>query len=371
MRQLAFLATITIAMLLTAAAEAAERPPAAKFDLTKPLTLRGTVTQIDWATPNVHILMKAPGEPRPALWAVELESAVTLAGNGWSETSLPIGEIIAVSGFAARDGSNQMRGNSVVMTSTGKAVYTGTQGSPPKRAMASGPAPRWPGGRPRLGPPPGETGYWGKPSRTALAEDGVDVKMDAYGLLNNIADAGKTAPLQPWARDLYQYRQRNFLKDDPMYLDCKPPGGPRQFQQVYGFQFVEQPELDRVFVLLGSGNRNQRRIYTDGRPHVGKSAGDADNPLYYGYAVGRWEGDVFVVDIRNFNERFWFDNGGLPHTEQLRLVERFTRVDMRTMRYEVTIDDPGAYTRPWTSSWTLEWIAGEELPYFLCEDNRS
>ena len=137
MRQLAFVATINIAMLLTAAPAPAQRTPAAKFDLTKPLTLRGTVTQIDWATPNVHILMKAPsGEPRPALWAVQLESAVTLAGNGWSETSLPIGEIIVVDGFAARDGSNQMWGKSVVTTSTGGAVYTGTHGSSPKRAIA-------------------------------------------------------------------------------------------------------------------------------------------------------------------------------------------------------------------------------------------
>jgi len=82
------------------------------------------------------------------------------------------------------------------------------------------------------------------------------------------------------------------------------------------------------------------------------------------------EGDTMVVDTKGFNEKFWFDNGGLPHTEQLHLIERFTRADMKTMRYEVTVDDPGAYTRQWKSSWTLEWIPGEELPYFLCQDNR-
>ena len=77
-----------------------------------------------------------------------------------------------------------------------------------------------------------------------------------------------------------------------------------------------------------------------------------------------------VVDLKGFNEKFWFDNGGLPHTEQLHLIEKFTRTDMKTMKYEVTIDDPGAYTKPWTSSWTLEWIPGQETPYFLCQDNR-
>lgn len=370
MRRRALLPSLGTAMLLMAVSVSAQHPPGAKFDLAKPLTLTGTVTQIDWANPNVHILMKVPSAQRPALWAVEVDSAILLARNGWSEKSLPVGEVITVEGLAARDGSNQMSGNSIVMTRTSRSVYAGTSGAPPTRATASGPTPRWPNGRPRLGPPPGETGYWGNPSRSALVEDGVRVETDPYGLLKNRADAGNVAPMQAWARGVYEYRQLDFLKHDPMFLSCKPPGGPRQFQQVYGLQFVEQPEFDRVIVLLGGGNHNRRFIYTDGRPHRGQANGDDDNPLYYGYAVGRWEGETFVVDVRNFNERFWFDNGGLPHTAQLQLTERFTRVDMGTLQYQVTINDPGAYTRPWTSTWTLAWIPGEELPYFLCQDNR-
>jgi hypothetical protein len=194
--------------------------------------------------------------------------------------------------------------------------------------------------------------------------------MDAYGLLKNIADAERVAPMQPWALGIYKLRQSTFLQRDPMYLSCKPPGGPRQYQQIYGVQFVEQPDFDRVFVLVGGGNRNRRIIYTDAREHVGQIGGNDDNPLFYGHGVATWEGDTFVVDMRRFNEEFWFDNGGLPHTELLQMTERFTRVDMGTMRYEVTINDPGAYTRPWTSSWTLEWVPGEEMPYFLCQDNR-
>jgi hypothetical protein len=167
--------------------------------------------------------------------------------------------------------------------------------------------------------------------------------MDAYGLLRNIADAGKVAPMQKWAQDVYTYRQRNFLKDDPMFLSCKPPGGPRFYQSIYGFQFVENPDFNRILVLQGGANRNRRVIYTDGRPQVGQINGDADNPLYYGRAVAKWEGDTLVVDLKGFNEKFWFDNGGLPH-------ERFTRTDMKTMRYEVTIEDPATYTRPWKST---------------------
>lgn len=365
-----FLFVAALFVLATAEGTPAQHTLAAKFDLSRPLTLTGTVTQIDWANPYVHVLMKVPGQPLPALWAVEVEGPITLAGNGWSETSLAPGEVIRVEGFAARDGSNQISGNSVVITRTGRPVYVGTNGPPRPRQAATGPAPRWPDGRPRLGPAPGETGYWGNPSRGGLVEDGVDVEVDAYGLLKNVADAPRVAPLQPWALGIYRLRQSTFLQRDPMFLDCKPPGGPRQFQQVYGFQFVEQPDFKRVFVLLGGGNRNRRIIYTDGRKHVGQIQGNDDNPLFYGHGVGRWEGDTFVVDMRGFNEEFWFDNGGLPHTQQLQTIERFTRVDLGTLRYEVTITDPGAYTRPWKSTWNLKWMPGEEMPYFLCQDNR-
>jgi hypothetical protein len=364
--------------LLLGAVTAAQHTPAAKFDLGKPLTLTGTVTQIDWANPYAHVLMKVAGpsraesgeQPLPALWAIELESPVILTANGWSESSLEPGEQVRVEGFAARDGSRQVLARALVNTRTKQPVYVGTNGTAKPRAVATGPAPRWPDGRPRLGPPPGQTGYWGFPSRGYLVEDGVTVQADQYGLLNNIADAAKVAPLQPWALGIYRMRQQAFLARDPMFLWCKPPGGPRQFQNIYGFQFVEQPDFKRVFVLLGGGNRNRRTIYTDGRKHVGQIGGNDDNPIYYGHGVARWEGDAFVVDNRGFIEDFWFDNGGLPHTEQLQLTERFTRVDMGTMRYEVTVNDPGAYTRPWKSTWNLTWVPGEETPYFLCQDNR-
>jgi hypothetical protein len=369
MRHTRFVLIIGIAILLSAMVAYAQHTLGAKFDLTKPLTLKGTVTQIDWANPNVHILMKVPGTPRPVLWAVEVDGALTLARNGWSETTLAPGETITVQGFTARDGSKQISGNTVTMAN-GKKVYSGTNGTIPPRKVASGATPRWPDGHPRLGPPPGETGYWANPSKTAMVENGVNVQMDPYGLLKNINDAPKVAPMQKWALDLYQYRQRNFLKDDPIYLYCKPAGGPRQYEQGTGFQFVENPDFNRILVLMGTGNRNRRVIWTDGREQVGQIDGDADDPLFYGRAVGRWEGDTLVVDLKGFNEKFWMDNGGLPHTEQLHLIEKFTRTDMKTLKYEVTVDDPSTYTRQWTASWTFEWIPGQEVPYFLCQDNR-
>ena len=128
----------------------------------------------------------------------------------------------------------------------------------------------------------------------------------------------------------------------------------------------QQPEIGRVLVLLGGGDRNWRAIYTDGRP-----AAQADEvvPTYYGTSVGKWDGNTLVVDATGFNESFWFANGGLPHTEALHLTEKFTRTDRNTLRYEVTVDDPRAYTRPWTGGWTLRWVANEDIEEFFCEEN--
>jgi hypothetical protein len=305
-------------------------------------------------------------------WAIELESTIDLQKSGWNRESLQPGDAITVDGMAARNGSRQAWGKSIVLTATGHRVLAVNPAAlAPPPLLQTRPAPRWPDKQPRLGASAGGVqGYWGYPSVTALSENGSNIAMDAYGLLRNIADAPKVAPMQPWALALYTQRQRRFLQDDPTYLNCKPPGGPRQFQIAYGVQLVEDRDRKRIFVLIGGGNSNYRIIYLDGRTHAGQVGGDDDNPLYYGRAVGKWEGDTLVVDTRGFNEDFWFTNGGLPHTEQLKLIERFTRTDFDSMKYEVTIEDPGAYTRAWSSSSTLRWVAGEELPRHLCQDNR-
>ena len=302
-------------------------------------------------------------------WAIELESRVDLDRSGWSAETLKPGDAITVQGLTARDGSRQIWATSIVLKASAKRVLDVAPAAPPV-AKEKRPTPRYADGQPRLGSTPSEAGYWAYPSATSLVETGVSVAMDANGLLHNIADAAKIAPFQRWAKDLYEYRQRNFLKDDPMFLDCKPPGGPRQYQLPYGVQFVENRDFKRIFVLIGSGNRNFRLIYTDGRANVGQLQGDNDNPLYYGRSVGKWEGDTLVLQTTGFNEKFWFSNGGLPHTDQLKLTERFTRPDFDSLKYDVTIDDPGAYTRKWSSSWTLHWVAGQEMPVYFCQENR-
>ena len=362
---------VTLAGLLLAVAPGmAHHEILAKFDDTKPLTLKGIVTLVDWANPHVHVFINVAGGRELINWAIEYESPIELQQSGWTVDSLQPGDTITVQGMSARDGSHQVWSRSTVMTATGKTMLSARAATPPAAPLSPRPTPKAPDGHPRLGSLPGSDGYWAYPSVTVLAQTSANVAMDSFGLLKNIADASKVAPLQPWALALYQNRQRRFLQDDPMYLYCKPPGGPRQFQQPYGLQFVEDRERQRIFVLLGSGNRNYRIMYLDGRGQKGQVEGDDDNPLYYGRAVGKWEGDTLVVSTTGFNEDFWFTNGGLPHTEQLKMTERFTRTNLDTLKYDLTIDDAGAYTKPWSTGWTLRWVAGEELPVHICQDNR-
>jgi Family of unknown function (DUF6152) len=353
-------------VLATAMPLPAHHAIAAKFDTAKPVTLKGTVTVVDWANPHVHVFVNVPEGIGMTNWAVELESPVDLQRGGWTRTTLKPGDAITVQGISARDGSKQAWGNSVVMDDGGKRVFVlGAQ--PVRQAQQTRPTPRWPDGQPRLGALPGEHGYWGNPSATVLVQTGSNVPYDSDGLLRNLADVDKVAPFQRWARDLFELRQRSFLKDDPIYLYCMPPGGPRQFQLPYGVQFLEERDNKRIFLTIGGGNHNWTLIHLDGRA---RKDDDKDFPTYYGRSIGRWENDTLVVDARDFNERFWFSSGGLPHTQELRLTERISRPDFNTLRYEVTIEDPGAYTRPWSSAWTLQWVPGEELPPYYCQDNR-
>jgi hypothetical protein len=296
---------------------------------------------------------------------------VDLQKAGYSRETVKAGDQLSVEGWLARNGSRQVSGNTVALVAGNRRVFNVPDQSNAPRATG-GAIPRWPDGKPRLGPTAGTSGYWARPTASILADTttAAGVRANRNGLLANIADAPKIAPFQPWALDLFRLRQQNRLADDPQFLHCLPPGGPRQFQGAQGVQFVEDKDHQRIFVFVGSVNRNWRLIYLDGRAQVGQLRGDADNPLYYGRAVGKWEGDSLVVDTKGFNEKFWMSNGGVPHTDKLHLVETFTRTDLNTLRYEVTIDDPGAYTRQWKATWNLQWMANEELPVFFCQDNR-
>jgi len=217
---------------------------------------------------------------------------------------------------------------------------------------AAPPAPRWPDGRVNLGSSPDRKGYW-------------EVRPGLGGL-PRAADV----PMQPWARALYQYRTSRTDLYPPL-VRCKPAGGPGFFNAP-GFEIVDAPDERRVYLLNIAGPHSWRLIYTDGRPHP---TGAALKPSFFGHSVGRWEGDTLVIDTVGFNEKQWLA-GSYPTTDQLHLVERISRPNLKTLIYEATIDDPGAYTAPWTVRWQINettassWVEGGEVFEYICQDDR-
>ena len=141
---------------------------------------------------------------------------------------------------------------------------SGLRGIRTARADAARATPRHPDGQVRFDSEPGNRGYWGQASVSSLFEKGVQVAMDENGLLANIADAPRVAPFQPWALALYEYRQRNGLKDDPTRA-CIAPSGPRHLHTAGGFRIIRDPTYDRMYMLFGGGNRNWRVVFMDGR----------------------------------------------------------------------------------------------------------
>jgi hypothetical protein len=123
--------------------------------------------------------------------------------------------------------------------------------------------------------------------------------------------------------------------------------------------------LQRLYIFDNGGPSSYRIIFMDGRQHPKDLV-----PSNYGHSVGRWEGDTLVVETVGLNEKFWIDTRGTPHTDKLKFTERFTRSDMNTLQYQATIDDPGAYTKPWTTQvFNMRWGANLDLFEYICQDN--
>ncbi|MEO5923204.1 MAG: hypothetical protein ABIR70_05185 [Bryobacteraceae bacterium] len=222
----------------------------------------------------------------------------------------------------------------------------------------SDPTPRWPDGHPMLSAAPGKIGFWNAGTGGLTGKGGMNLPTNL--------EIGEV-PFMPWSKALYEERRRDQQKNDP-HARCMPPGGPRQFHTPYGLQLYELPEMKRVLILSGGGPRTWREIYLDGRPHPSEDDGDFVHG-FLGHSIGKWEGDTLVIDTVGFNEQFWFARAGFPHTESLHLIERISRPDYNTLKYEVTIDDPKAYTKPWTGGHLIYWTPDEDFEEYFCQGN--
>jgi hypothetical protein len=242
----------------------------------------------------------------------------------------------------------------------------------------SAPTPRLADGTPNLGRVAGEKGVWNVPwirnmglriektqSGTDLPSSGGRVGLVGHDVNKDGSRLEPLVPFMPWSAAVYDYNVRNESKYDPEGY-CLPPGGPRMMATPYPMEIIQLPEQKRVIMTFEGATHIWREIYMDGRPHP---SGDDLNPTYLGHSVGRWEGDTLVIDVVGFNEATWLDYSGHPHTDQLHVIERLSRPNKGTLHYEATIDDPGAYTKPWTAAWNIPWRANGELAEYICQEN--
>jgi hypothetical protein len=220
----------------------------------------------------------------------------------------------------------------------------------------------------------------GKPDLKAPAPKQADGKPDLTGIWHRIRPAGAppgpefgntvtyymtpgaTVPLQPWAADLLKKRRYDELaKGRPSEL-CLPHGIIGAMLPDVPFKMLHLPGLT---LILHEQLNHFRQIFMDGRTHP-----QDPNPTWYGYSIGKWEGDTLVVDTTGFNDKSWLDDSGYPHTDAMRSVERFRRIDFGHMDLEVTVDDPKAYTRPWSVMIHLELMPDTELIEDVCDNEK-
>jgi len=216
--------------------------------------------------------------------------------------------------------------------------------------------PRLPNGKPNLEAPAPKTAD-GKPDLSGL------YYIDSGRLFQNIAaDSGPQGlPLQPWAAALARQREQDNRKDDP-YSHCLPPVVPRINSGNRPFKILQLPGL---VVILYETDYLFRQIFTDGRP-LPKDP----QPSWLGYSVGKWEGATLVVDTIGFRDQGWLDgNKGNPHTDAMHVTERFRRVNFGRLEIQETIDDPKAYTKPFTVKHSLHLLADSEILENICNEN--
>jgi hypothetical protein len=190
--------------------------------------------------------------------------------------------------------------------------------------------------------------------------DGKGIWMPIFPFGGHLAPLAEV-PFQPWSRQMYEDRLATQLEP---HARCKASGGVRQIQTPYGVELVEVPELQRLYIFDIGGPHSFRTVYMDGRKHPA-----ALQPSAYGHSIGWWENDdTLVIDTVGYNEAFWVDRRGLAGTDALHTTERLRRTVLDTIEYEITIEDPGAYTRPFTGRFELRLDPKIELYEYVCQE---
>jgi len=167
-------------------------------------------------------------------------------------------------------------------------------------------------------------------------------------------------PFQPWAEALTKERTRESRLHDPISY-CLPAGIVRLHTQPLLRKIIQTPAL---ITILNEHNVWYRQIMTDGRPLPVDPL-----PTWNGYSVGKWEGDTLVVQSNGFRDDMWLDANGSPMTSAAKITERFRRPRFGALEVDVTVDDPKAYTRPWTVSLKQFYVPDSDLLDSICVEN--
>ncbi|MBZ5576796.1 MAG: hypothetical protein LAP40_09585 [Acidobacteriia bacterium] len=240
--------------------------------------------------------------------------------------------------------------------------------------------PRLPGGQPNLNGPAPRTAYgkpdfsgiWrfvdspdsrpGPPPPAGVGTIGIGLRVPG---LNQFFDIGSMLqdglPFQPWAATLRKERAAQNNKDNPD-AHCLPLGLMQLHTHPEPRKIIQSPG---VMVMLYEANGGVRQIFTDGRPLPKNDP----QPSWYGYSTGKWEGDTLVVETIGFRDDVWLDVEGSPLTEAAKMTERFRRVNYGNLEIEITVDDPKAYTKPWTVKVGHRIMLDTELIEFVCQEN--
>ncbi len=226
-------------------------------------------------------------------------------------------------------------------------------------------APRTADGKPDL------SGIWeivfgggGNRGRGAAPTPPPDPNATPVSQFFEVAGRGYPLPLQPWAAELKKKRMADNSKDNPDVW-CLPIGIMQYHNHPQPRQIVQTKNL---MLITYESNYGLRYIYMDGRP----APNNDPTPWWFGYSRGWWEGDTLVVETTNFrgDERAgWLDVNGSPYTDALKMTERFRRPNFGTLEIDITIDDPKAYTKPFTVRVNQRLMVDSEMIEFICNEN--
>lgn len=218
----------------------------------------------------------------------------------------------------------------------------------------SAPAPRTSDGKIDL------SGVWDAVEHPDDPAGGIEGIRSPKYMVDVMRDFKGAVPFQPWAAELFKQRQANKMRDNPM-IRCLPAGVPRLSAYSHPYKIVQTADL---IAILYESLTLFRQVFLDGRAHPADP-----EPTWLGYSVGKWEGDTLVVETIGFNDKTWLDGLGHPHSEAMKVTERFRRRDVGHMDIEIVIDDPKAYTQQIRYVQPQELLPDGDLIEYICNEN--